>query len=246
LPVLEEIYRQIDRGVSVSPSLSDGDACLAGQTIATVTGSVQSLLIGERTALNFLQRLSGIATCTSAFVTAVQTARESAERSAPAGQEPGAVVKARIVDTRKTTPSLRAAEKYAVRMGGGYNHRSGLYDAVLIKDNHILAAGDISSAVQLALDGAPHTVTVTVECDTLAQVEEAVNAGADIVMLDNMPVELLAQAVKLVDGNACVEASGRVTLESVGAIAETGVDVISVGALTHSAPALDIALDLAF
>ena len=177
-------------------------------------------------ALNFLQRLSGIATKTARFV------------------ELAAGTRARIVDTRKTTPGLRVLEKYAVRVGGGHNHRFGLYDAVLIKDNHIAASGGITQAVQSAFAQAPHTMTVTVECDTLAQVQEAVDAGADIVLLDNMSVEQMEQAIEIVAGQAATEASGGVTEETVAAIAQTGVDIISVGALTHSAPSLDISLDL--
>lgn len=197
-----------------------------GQTLLTVSGAARSILTGERVALNFVQRLSGIATKTARFV------------------ELAAGTKARIVDTRKTTPGLRSLEKYAVRVGGGHNHRFGLYDAVLIKDNHIAASGGITQAVSRAFALAPHTMTVTVECDTLAQVQEAVEAGADIILLDNMSIVQLEQAIEIIAGQTATEASGGVNEDTVAAIALTGVDIISVGALTHSAPALDISLDL--
>ncbi len=201
-------------------------AFVAGEPIFTMQGRAQSLLTAERVALNFAQRLSGIATKTARFVELVAGTR------------------ARIVDTRKTTPGLRALEKYAVRVGGGYNHRFGLYDAILIKDNHIAASGGIALAVQNAFAHAPHTMTVTVECDTLAQVQEALDAEADILLLDNMSLEQLRQAVELIGEQAATEASGGVNEQTVAAIAQTGVDIISVGALTHSATALDISLDL--
>jgi nicotinate-nucleotide pyrophosphorylase (carboxylating) len=226
LPVAEEVFRQVDATLSVQWLHEDGEPVREGDVLCEVFGSAQSLLTAERVALNFVQRLSGIATKTAQFV------------------ELAAGAKARIVDTRKTTPGLRVLEKYAVRVGGGFNHRFGLYDAVLIKDNHIQASGGITAAVEAALAQAPHTMTVTVECATLEQVAEAVEAGADIVLLDNMTTEMLRQAVELVDGQAGTEASGGVNEDTVAAIAETGVDIISVGALTHSAPALDISLEL--
>ena len=179
----------------------------------------------ERVALNFLQRLSGVATITAKFVEAVGHA------------------KARIVDTRKTTPGLRALEKYAVTVGGGFNHRYGLFDGILIKDNHIVAAGSVTNAVQRARELAHHLLKVEVEAKTLEQVLEAVEARADVILLDNMSVEMLTQAVEIVGGRALTEASGGVNLTTVPGIAATGVDLISVGALTHSAPALDISLD---
>jgi nicotinate-nucleotide pyrophosphorylase (carboxylating) len=224
--VAEEVFHQVSPALTVLCHLEDGEPVQPGQTLCTVTGSAQGILIGERVALNFLQRLSGIATKTARFVELAQG------------------TKARIVDTRKTTPGLRALEKYAVRVGGGRNHRFGLYDAVLIKDNHIQASGSISQAVERALAQAPHTFSVTVECDTLQQVEEAIEAGADILLLDNMTPSQLAEAVELVAGQAMTEASGGITEETVREIALTGVDIISIGALTHSAPALDISLDL--
>jgi nicotinate-nucleotide pyrophosphorylase (carboxylating) len=226
LPVVAEVYRQIDPLVAVSFEAEDGEPISPGQTLCRLHGNARSLLTGERVALNFVQRLSGIATKTDRFVQLVTGTQ------------------ARIVDTRKTTPGLRLLEKYAVRAGGGHNHRFGLYDAVLIKDNHIQASGGIEAAVQAALSQAPHTMTITVECDTLPQVREAVAAGADIVLLDNMTPDQIRGAIALIDGQALTEASGGVNEETVAAIAQTGVDIISVGALTHSAIALDIGLDL--
>jgi nicotinate-nucleotide pyrophosphorylase (carboxylating) len=226
LPLMEHVFHAVDPSLMMEYIVSDGAVVRPGQTLFSIMGPAQSILTGERVALNFLQRLSGIATKTARFV------------------ELAAGTRARIVDTRKTTPGLRVLEKYAVRVGGGHNHRFGLYDAVLIKDNHIAAGGGITQAVQSAFAQAPHTMTVTVECDTLAQVQEAVDAGADIVLLDNMSVEQMEQAIEIVAGQAATEASGGVTEETIAAIAQTGVDIISVGALTHSAPSLDISLDL--
>ncbi len=226
LPVVAEVFRQVDPALTLTLQAAEGDSVAAGTTLCEVRGAARSILTGERVALNFLQRLSGIATKTAQFVALIE------------GSE------ARIVDTRKTTPGLRLLEKYAVRVGGGYNHRFGLYDAVLIKDNHIQASGGIANAVQQAFALAPHTMTVTVECDTLTQVQEAVDAGADIILLDNMTLDELRQAVYIVGKEAATEASGGVNEETVAAIAATGVSIISVGALTHSAPALDISLDL--
>ncbi len=224
--VASQTLLQLDPGMEFVVHVDDGDSIQPGDTILTASGSAQAILTGERVALNFLQRLSGIATMTSRYV------------ALTAGS------KARIVDTRKTTPGLRALEKYAVRVGGGRNHRFGLYDAIMIKDNHILAAGGIAAAVERALALASHTLSITVECDTLDQVREALEAGVDIVLLDNMSVEDLAEAVEMVDGQAMIEASGGISEETAASIAQTGVDIISVGALTHSAPALDIGLDL--
>jgi nicotinate-nucleotide pyrophosphorylase (carboxylating) len=218
----EEVLRQT--GVSGAWLAADGDRLEPGGVVAEISGPARAVLTAERTLLNLLCHLSGIATLTAAYVAA----------AAPAT----------VLDTRKTTPGLRALEKYAVRVGGGFNHRFGLYDAILIKDNHIQAAGGITPAVEAAYAQAPHTMTVTVECDTLAQVEEAIAAGADIVLLDNMSLDMLREAVELLDGQAAAEASGGINEETVTAIAQTGVDIISVGALTHSAIALDISLDL--
>lgn len=225
LPMAEEVFFQIDPDLSLSALASEGSEINPGDRLFEIEGRAQSILSGERVALNLLQRLSGIATLTARFAKLVDG------------------TKARIVDTRKTTPGLRVLEKYAVRVGGGYNHRFGLYDAVMIKDNHIHACGSISEAVRMALEQAPHVMTVTVECETLDQVREAVDAGADMVLLDNMSLSSLAEAVEIVGGNAGTEASGGVNEDTVRNIALTGVHVISVGALTHSAPALDISLD---
>ena len=216
----------MDPSLSVEVNAVDGQVLSAGDTLLTVTGSARAILTAERTALNFVQRLSGIASKTAYFV-------KLAEGSS-----------ARIVDTRKTTPGLRALEKYAVRCGGGFNHRFGLYDAVMIKDNHIAAAGSITEAVKSAYSQAPHTMTVTVECDTLEQVEEAIAAGADIVMLDNMSIADMQRAVEIADGQAAIEASGGVNEKTVADIAAVGVDIISVGAITHSSVAMDIGLDI--
>jgi nicotinate-nucleotide pyrophosphorylase (carboxylating) len=215
----------LDDGVAIERERNDGDRLEAGATIATVTGSARALLGAERTALNILTHLSGIATLTAAYVAAAA---------------PHAVS---IVCTRKTTPGLRALEKYAVRAGGGANHRFGLYDAILIKDNHIAVAGGVAEAIRDARAGAGHLVKVEVEVDDLAQLRSALDAGADVILLDNMSVETLAEAVRITGGRARLEASGSVTLDNVNAIAATGVDMISVGRLTHSAPALDIGFD---
>ncbi len=225
LPLVAKIFAALaGPAVSVQPHLDDGESFDAGTVLAFLSGPAPFLLAGERVALNFLQQLSGVATLTRRYVEAVAGTR------------------ARIVDTRKTTPGLRVLEKYAVRMGGGHNHRMGLDDGVLIKDNHIVAAGGVATAVQRAREGAPHTVTVEVECTTLEEVEEALGAGATVVLLDNMTPEQLAAAVRVIAGRALVEASGGVTLETVRAVAESGVDLISVGALTHSAPAVDLSM----
>jgi len=225
VPLLESVYRHLDPAIRVEVHLADGAALAPGMTIATVEGRAQPLLSGERVALNFLQFLSGIATRTARFVRLVDGTG------------------ARIVDTRKTVPGLRALSKYAVRVGGGHNHRFGLSDGVLIKDNHIRAAGGIGPAVARAREAAPHMLRVEVETETLAQVEEALAAGADVLLLDNMPLERLREAVARCQGQALCEASGGVNEATVRAIAEAGVDLISVGALTHSVTALDISLD---
>lgn len=208
------------------PEVTDGLSVESGGLVAEITGPTRPILTAERTALNFLQRLSGIATRTARFVELVQ------------GTD------AVIVDTRKTTPGLRILEKYAVRVGGGRNHRFGLYDAVLIKDNHIFAAGGLKQAVQAVRAAVPHTMKIEVEAESLEQVEEALQAGADIIMLDNMTPAMLRKAVALCKGKALLEASGGATEASIARIAETGVDMISVGALTHSAKALDMSLEI--
>jgi nicotinate-nucleotide pyrophosphorylase (carboxylating) len=225
LDVAALAFRLIDPAIEVDMAYPDGSSTAAGEVIATVHGSARTLLTAERTALNFLCHMSGIATATSSVVEAVR------------GN------KAQIACTRKTTPGLRALEKYAVCAGGGSNHRFGLDDAVLIKDNHIAITGDIRTAIERAHASAGHLVKIEVEVDTLNQLEIALAAGVDAVLLDNMSVEELAQAVSMVDGRAITEASGRVTQATAPAIAATGVDLISVGWLTHSAPILDIGLD---
>ena len=196
----------------------------ASGVIAKITGPTKSILSGERTALNLLQHMSGIATATAEAVSAISG------------------TSAKITDTRKTTPGMRTLEKYAVRCGGGSNHRFNLSDGVLIKDNHIVSAGSISRAIALARAKCPHTLKVEVEAETLAQVKEAVEAGADIIMLDNMPVDMMADAVRIIDGRALTEASGNMGERDLKTVAETGVDYISIGALTHSVKAMDISL----
>ena len=229
LEVAGEVFRRVDPTTSFTPLVADGDPVAAMTSIASIEGSARALLTAERLALNLLQRLSGVATITARYVAAVRG------------------TKARIVDTRKTTPGLRSLEKAAVRHGGGHNHRFGLTDGVLIKDNHLAAIGGknrVACAVSLARQGAPHTLRIEIEVTTLDELAQALEAGADVVLLDNMDVAALQRAVALADGRALLEASGGVTLETVAEIAATGVDLISVGALTHSAPALDISLDL--
>jgi len=227
LDVAIHAFCLLDPNMSVKIEHRDGAKVAAGATIATFTGNARALLTAERTALNLLCHLSGIATATAHLCVAIE------------GH------KARIVCTRKTTPGLRALEKYAVRMGGGGNHRFGLDDAVLIKDNHIAIAGGIRSAVERARRHAGHLTKIEVEVDTLAQLEEVLALEVDVVLLDNMSPATLSQAVKMIDGRCLAEASGNVTRETVAAIAASGVDLISVGWLTHSAPALDIGLDFA-
>ena len=219
-------FELIDPRIEVEVVCPDGGSISAGDEVATLRGPARALLTAERTALNLLCHLSGIATQTAAVVTAVR------------GH------KARIVCTRKTTPGLRALEKYAVRAGGGANHRFGLDDAVLIKDNHIAIAGDIRTAIERARANVGHMVRIEVEVDTLAQLELALAANVDAVLLDNMSVEQLTQAVEMVGRSAITEASGRVNAQTAPAIAATGVDLISVGWITHSAPILDIGLDV--
>lgn len=225
LDVANHAFRLLDPKMTIRIECPDGEKVAAGETIATFFGSARALLTGERTALNFLCHLSGIATATAQLCAAID------------GH------KARIVCTRKTTPGLRALEKYAVRMGGGSNHRFGLDDAVLIKDNHIAIAGGIRRAVECVRKLAGHLTKIEVEVDTLAQLDEVLALEVDVVLLDNMPPATLAEAVRMIDGRCLAEASGNVTRETVAAIAASGVDLISVGWLTHSAPALDIGLD---
>jgi nicotinate-nucleotide pyrophosphorylase (carboxylating) len=220
-------FRLINSSVRMECAVSDGANIAAGESIAIVEGSARALLTAERVALNFLGHLSGIATATRELVEAVKGTH------------------ARIVCTRKTTPGLRVLEKYAVRCGGGFNHRFGLDDAVLIKDNHIAAAGGLAAAIARVRDGAGHMVRIELEVDTLSQLEEALALGADFILLDNMAPADLARAVGLARGRARLEASGGISVGTVRAVAETGVDFISAGAITHSARNLDIGLDFA-
>ncbi|KIX84544.1 carboxylating nicotinate-nucleotide diphosphorylase [Thermus filiformis] len=226
LEVARAVFARVDGRIAFTPLLRDGDALRPGLEVARLEGPLRGILAGERLALNLLQRLSGIATLTRRYVEAVRGTR------------------AVILDTRKTTPGLRALEKYAVRVGGGRNHRYGLFDGILIKDNHIRAVGGVKEAVRRARAGAPHHLRVEVEVTTLEELEEALEAGADLVLLDNMDLETLREAVRRARGRALLEASGGMSLERVRAVAETGVDFISVGALTHSARALDLSLEL--
>ncbi|NMC81631.1 MAG: carboxylating nicotinate-nucleotide diphosphorylase [Armatimonadetes bacterium] len=221
----EEVFRQVDASIVFKPFHLDASVLPKGERIAMVTGPARSVLTAERTALNFLQALSGIATLTKTYVDLVDGTG------------------ARIVDTRKTPPGMRDLAKAAVRDGGGHNHRTALDDGILIKDNHIVAAGSVTQAVQSAKENGGYLLRMEVECATLSEVREALIAGADIILLDNMDTDTLRQAVALCRDRARTEASGGVNLNTVREIAETGVDFISVGALTHSAPAVDIALD---
>ncbi len=225
LPVAAAVFWLVSPEVQIAPQAADGDRIAAGQSVLTVSGPIGPILTAERTALNLLCHLSGVATLTRRWVDAVAGTR------------------AQIRDTRKTLPGLRALEKYAVRCGGGVNHRMSLSDAALIKDNHVAAAGSVAAAFAAVRAAAPG-LPLEVECDTLDQVAEALAAGADLILLDNFGVPALAQAVGLAAGRALLEASGGLTLASARAVAQTGVDYLAVGALTHSAPALDIGLDI--
>ena len=228
LPIIVATFAEVDARVKVDVHGSDGDLCERGAIVAKVSGPSRSILMGERVALNFAQRLSGIATKTRAFVDAL-----------PKGS------KTRITDTRKTTPGLRAIERWAVRCGGGHNHRDDLSSAVLIKDNHIAACGGVRVAIERARAHAPHTSRIECEVDRIEQLREALDARADIILLDNFDDDMLKEAVAITNGRALLEVSGGVTLERIPKIAAAGVDVISAGALTHSAPAADLALDWA-
>lgn len=226
IEVAREAFKLCSPDIKFTPMKNDGDELKYGDTIALLEGPSMEILIAERIALNFMQRMSGIATMTNKYVKLISH------------------TKARIVDTRKTTPLLRMFEKYAVRCGGGINHRTGLSDGILIKDNHIIAAGGITEAITRAKNQAAHTLKVEVEIKSMEQLKEAMDAKADIIMLDNFSIEDMKKAVSIVDGKAQIEASGGINEETLKAIAETGVDIISSGALTHSVKALDISLDL--
>lgn len=224
LDVFARVFTLLDERTEVTFLCKDGDAVRSGQLLGRVRGDIRVLLSGERVALNLLQRMSGIATCAREMAAALQGTNT------------------RLLDTRKTTPGLRILEKYAVRVGGGYNHRFNLSDGILLKDNHIAAAGGVREAVRLAREYAPFLQKVEVEVETLEMVDEAVAAGADVIMLDNMPVEDMREAVRRIAGRAQTECSGNVTREKLQALADIGVDYISSGALTHSAPILDISM----
>ncbi len=226
IEVANAVFRRLDPDLQLTAFVKDGDSVQAGTEIAKLSGNTRALLAGERVALNLLQHLSGIATLTAKYVDKVKG------------------LKAEVLDTRKTLPGLRQLEKYAVRMGGGKNHRMGLYDAVLIKDNHIKASGGISNAVECVRKSAHSAPKIEVETKTLDEVREALAVKADIIMLDNMHPDMMRSAVRLIAGRALVEASGNVTLETIRAIAECGVDFISSGSLTHSAPAADISMKI--
>jgi nicotinate-nucleotide pyrophosphorylase (carboxylating) len=225
LQLMEASFRTLDPDIAIEIYIEDGGKVGAGDAIARISGAARAMLTAERVALNFMGRMCGVATLTRRYVDSVSRTR------------------AKIVDTRKTTPGLRALEKYAVRCGGGQNHRTGLFDAVLIKDNHIVAAGGLSRAIEAARTTAGHMIKIEVEVDTLPQLDEALRHEIDAVLLDNMTTDELKEAVRRVAGYCLTEASGGVSLDTVAAIAETGVDLISVGALTHSAPVLDLGLD---
>ena len=224
LPIFERVFLLLDPRTKVTFDVKDGDRVEKGRHLATVTGDIRVLLSGERTALNYLQRMSGIATYTNTVVKLLEGTRT------------------KLLDTRKTTPCMRIFEKYAVRVGGGNNHRYNLSDGILLKDNHIDAAGGVKEAIAAAKAYAPFVRRIEVETENLSMVREAVEAGADNIMLDNMTPGQMAEAVKLIDGRAETECSGNITRENIRAITETGVDYVSSGALTHSAPILDISL----
>ncbi len=224
LGVFKRVFELLDDGTEFDIAVTDGDSVQNGQHIGKITGDIRVLLEGERTALNFLQRMSGIATYTHSIATLLEGSRT------------------KLLDTRKTTPNMRVFEKYAVKAGGGYNHRFNLSDGILLKDNHIGAAGSVKKAVEMAKEYAPFVRKIEVEVENLDMVKEALEAGADIIMLDNMDKETMKEAVRLIDGRAQTECSGNVTKENVGDLVDIGVDYISSGALTHSAPILDLSL----
>jgi len=226
LDVAKRVFELLDDSTVFEKMVQDGQVVKYGDIIAKIEGNTRALLKGERTALNLLQRMSGIATRTKKLTDIIKN------------------TKARLVDTRKTTPGLRVLEKYAVRAGGGYNHRYCLSDGVLIKDNHIKAAGSLTKAIELVREKIPHTIKIEVETENIEQVREALNGKADIIMLDNMGLDKIKEAVKIIDGKALSEVSGNVSIENINDIACTGVDIISVGGLTHSVIAFDISMKI--
>ena len=224
--VFSRVFSRLDPEIVVETKYRDGEAVSNGEDIGIVKGSMRGILSGERTALNFLQRLSGIATLTRKYV-------ERTDSS-----------KVRVIDTRKTTPGLRILEKYAVRRGGGFNHRFGLFDGILIKDNHIAVAGSIAKALARIKGRVPHTLRIEVEVEDIKGVEEAIGAGADAILLDNMSLKEMREAVSIAGGRVLLEASGGITLESIEEVSKIGIDLISVGAITHSARSVDISLEV--
>jgi len=226
LEVAKNVFYKLDKNTVFAPQCKDGDLLKPGQIISEITGTIHTLLIGERVALNFLQRMSGIATNVHNFLEMLD------DRSV------------RVVDTRKTIPGWRVLEKYAVRIGGAHNHRMGLYDGILIKDNHIIAFGGIKNAVACVRHNVSHLIKIEIEVSTMDEVQQALDAGADIIMLDNMNLDDIKSAVTLISGKAKIEVSGRVNKETINQLACSGVDVISVGALTHSAIFVDISMDI--
>ncbi len=226
IEVFSRVFSRLDPEIVVETKYRDGEAVSNGEDIGIVKGSMRGILSGERTALNFLQRLSGIATLTRKYV-------ERTDSS-----------KVRVIDTRKTTPGLRILEKYAVRRGGGFNHRFGLFDGILIKDNHIAVAGSIAKALARIKGRVPHTLRIEVEVEDIKGVEEAIGSGADAILLDNMSLKETREAVSIAGGRVLVEASGGITLESIEEVSKTGIDLISVGAITHSARSVDISLEV--
>lgn len=226
IEVAKRVFTLLNMDIYFDSRIKDGETCNNGEIIAEVSGNTRSLLKAERTALNFLQRMSGIATKTNEFCKKVEG------------------YNVRIVDTRKTVPGLRILDKYAVKIGGGHNHRFSLSDGVLIKDNHIKAAGGIRQAIDLVKYKVPHTIKIEIEAETLEQVQEALESGADIIMLDNMGIDMMKKAVKFVNKRGLLEASGNISLNNVSEVASTGVDIISIGSLTHSVSALDISMKI--
>jgi len=224
LGIFERVFQLLDDQAEAAFTVKDGDEVKAGQLMAVVRGDIKALLSGERTALNFLQRMSGIATYTHSIAVLLKGS------------------KTKLLDTRKTTPNMRIFEKYAVKVGGGYNHRDNLSDGILLKDNHIAAAGSVTKAIEMAKEYAPFVRKIEVEVENLSMVREAVDAGADIIMLDNMPEDMMREAIAIIDGKARTECSGNVTRENIEKYISVGVDYISSGALTHSAPIMDISL----
>lgn len=224
LDVARQVFEQLDPDISFRPNFKDGDFIEKGKIVLEVEGKLRVLLMGERTALNFLQHLSGIATHVRSYMDNIANKN------------------VRLVDTRKTTPGLRVLEKYAVRVGGAHNHRMGLYDGVLIKDNHIAVCGGIKKAIESIKDKLSHLVKIEVEVSDLDSIKQALEAGADVIMLDNMDIDQIKKAIEFINGKSVVEISGGVTIDSLNQLADTGVDIISAGALTHSARSVDISM----